>query len=702
MNIEKTYTFIFEDTNIMFVLTSENKLRLVNFSAKENPEISKLDPVVTEMGNIVEVQITGYNQPEHKGNRIGNSEIGAALEFESIERKENLIFVTQVYNDGKTHLKTVTTISNVIGTNVFKWKTKLENIGNKIGVEYISSININNLNHGEVFQPYTDNILFLPHNSWQGELQWEKGTLKEFGLEYRLDGEHIQNSTKVISALSNCSFSCSQYSPQAVIHNPFTNMVSFWQIENNGEWYWELGDCGNGNTLQFRGFGPTEPTNHWWKSLDNGDSFETVTVAYGSVIGDFNEAMKELTSYRRAIRRPNEDNEKCAIIFNDYMNCLMGDPTTEVEKPLIDKAAEVGCEYYVIDCGWYSDGFWWDNVGEWLPSKERFPGGIEEVIQYIRDKGMVPGLWLEIEVMGINSDLANSLPDDWFICRHGIRVKDHSRYHLDFRNPKVREYASSVIDRLISDYKVGYIKMDYNITAGIGTDLNADSPSDGLLQHNRAYIKWLDKVFEKYPDLIIENCGSGGMRHDYMMLSRHSIQSVTDQTDYLRNGAIAAISSSGVTPEQAAIWSYPLSEGDSEEVIFNMVNAMLFRIHQSGHLAELSPKRLELVKQGLDVYKDIRNVIPKALPRWLTGIPKLDDPWFTFALETDESYYLGVWRTESLSNQFTIDFEDEISSVEVLYPYPENDDNSDFEFSKHKLNVLFSNDKMARLYKVNK
>lgn len=62
------------------------------------------------------------------------------------------------------------------------------------------------------------------------------------------------------------------------------------------------------------------------------------------------------------IRRPNEDNELLRIIFNDYMNCLWGSPTTEKLLPLIDAAAEVGCEYFCIDAGWYAPGEWWDGV----------------------------------------------------------------------------------------------------------------------------------------------------------------------------------------------------------------------------------------------------------------------------------------------------------------------------------------------------
>ena len=68
------------------------------------------------------------------------------------------------------------------------------------------------------------------------------------------------------------------------------------------------------------------------------------------------------------------------VIFNDYLNCLWGNPTTAKELPLIDAAHKAGCEYFCVDAGWYADGFWWDNVGEWLPSKERFPNGLEKVM----------------------------------------------------------------------------------------------------------------------------------------------------------------------------------------------------------------------------------------------------------------------------------------------------------------------------------
>ena len=76
-------------------------------------------------------------------------------------------------------------------------------------------------------------------------------------------------------------------------------------------------------------------------------------------------------------------------------------------------------------------------MGEWQENRRRFPNGLKKVTDEIRKYGMIPGVWLEIEVMGINCEMAKKVPDEWFFMRHGKRVYDRSRYQLDFSNPGV-------------------------------------------------------------------------------------------------------------------------------------------------------------------------------------------------------------------------------------------------------------------------
>ncbi|WP_367377228.1 glycoside hydrolase family 36 protein [Levilactobacillus cerevisiae] len=579
------------------------------------------------------------------------------------------------------------------------WKTVTNQGTANLGLEYVASLAYTGLMQADAYQAdfTVDNTLHIANNSWTAELQWQTDRLKDLGLTYRADGDHQQASSKRISITNNSSWSCSEYSPNAILTNDRTGQVAMWQLENNGAWHYELSDTGRGDLLNLQLAGPEEYDTHWWKELKPTESFTTIAVAFAQLGGNAEAAIQELTTYRRLIRRPNADNVHLPVIFNDYMNGLMGDPTTKAEIPLINAAAKTGCDYFVIDCGWYADGYWWDSVGEWLPSAKRFPEGIEQLTGYIREKGMVPGLWLEIEAMGINCPLADKLPDDWFFMRHGKRVIDVDRYHLDFRNPAVIHFADQVVNRLVNEYHVGYIKMDYNITTGIGSDVKSDSVGDALLTHNRAYIDWLDQIFAKYPELVIENCGSGGMRHDYVMLQRHSIQSLTDQTNYLRNGAISAAGVSAVTPEQCAVWSYPLANGDEEETIYNMVNAMLVRIHQSGYLNRLSASRLRLVQQGIAVYKTYREQIPLARPVWPLGMGHIDDDQLAFGLQTDTGIYLAVWQNSG-SRQMKIDLTRYGDFEEMQLIYPQEPRGIQVKQQDNQLHVAFPQQHMARLF----
>lgn len=700
MELKQTYEYKIGNLYLVFFELQNGCLKLVHCSERPYDKEKISDQELIEAGTLVELQITGMNQPDHKGNKLGNTLVGRNLQLKSIEQIEKKLVIVQFYKEKDIDIEVTTSIDGTYGSDTLRWINYLENKGKTVGVEYITSLNILDVLHSDKHD-FSQNLLHIPHNAWQGEYQWQTASLKEFGLNCLLDGEHKQDSTKVIEATNNSSWSCAQFSPFAVITDPLENRTAFFQIENNGEWHWELTDCNFGKNLVLRAGGPTEINNHWWKLLKTGDTLESVPVMYGIAAGDFNKAIAILNDYRRHIRRKSKDVINCPVIFNDYMNCLMGDPTTKKEIPMINRAAEAGCEYYVIDCGWYSDGYWWDNVGEWKPSAKRFPEGLNYICNYIKERGMIPGAWLEIEVMGINSQLANSLPDSWFICRHGERVRDHSRYHLDFRNVEVQKYAESVIDRLVNNYGFGYIKMDYNTCTGIGSDFKTDSLSDALLQHNRAYLSWIDGIMQKYPELVIENCGSGGMRHDYAMLKRHSIQSVTDQTDFLRNGAIAAACCTAITPEQAAIWSYPQDDENEEEVIFNMVNAMLMRIHQSGHLEKLENEKFELVKEGIMVYKNIRSKIPMSKPVWYGGVAHLDDPWFSFGLENENEIFLAVWRTNSENDSYEITLNKDARDIKQIYPLNESDA-ANGSLEKNKVKIYFGHNKMARLYEITK
>lgn len=688
----------------VFEINDDNEARLLHFSALPFDEKTLTSRTGTTGFKLVELQVSGIDRAgERHGNKYIVTAPGYRMKFKDFSDKNNNIGrkLEITTFDEETGLEAISHFQFYTGISVVRCWTTVTNKGSQVQtLEYVSSFALTGIEKEGILSQDDKLKISVCHNSWQRELQWQSYTLEQVGLGMAQPLDY-QHSSKVMGVTNVGNWSAKEYIPMGVLENTEVGSTLFWQIEHNGSWHWEISDEEGHLYLQLSG--PSEIESHWSKNLAPGESFESVKCAVGSVCGGFDTAMGELTRYRRKIRRKNRDNQRLAVIFNDYMNCLWGDPTAEKEFPLVDAAAEAGCEYFCIDAGWYADGFWWDWVGEWKESRKRFPNGVKEVADYIRKKGMIPGVWLEIEVMGIKCPMVEEKCDDsWFFTRHGKRVFDRSRYQLDFRNPKVRAHADEVIDRIVSEYGVGYIKMDYNIEPGIGTEQNCDSFGDGLLGHERAYLEWIDGVFARHPDLIIENCSSGGLRMDYAMLSRYSIQSTSDQDDYRKYCTIAANSPAALCPEQSAIWSYPMTSGDKEEVVFNMVNAMLLRIHQSGHLGYIEEERKALVKEAISVYKTIRGDIKEAVPFWSLGTSKFSDEWTSLGLRLDGRAYLAVWRREGNDKTCILPvefFKGRNVKSECIYP---SFNEYQFAFSKEKgtLNVKFDKPYTARLFRL--
>lgn len=717
---------------IVFGITEKRQLKLLHFShipfreddvAKCGPECKEEDvrrheQYIDEAFQLVQVNFAGYNRPYEKhGNKHIVTAPGYLLTYVGMEDTRNetgrRLVITQEDRE-ITHARVETVMQFYQGTSIVRFYNTVTNEGEEAQtLEYLSSFCYTGLEKEGERSSDEKMYLRIPFNGWQKEMNVQEFSFPQVGFSQTQPGVY-QRTSRVLEITNTGNWSSKNYLPFGYVENREAHTSLFWQIEHNGSWHYEISD--QNTHFYVCVSGPTEVQSHWFKVLQPGESFTSVPVAVGVSEDDFERAVGELTRYRRMIRRPNQDDEKLPVIFNDYMNCLFGDPTTEKELPLIDAAAECGCEYYVIDAGWYAPGEWWDSVGEWQECKERFPGGIRQVTEYIRSKGMIPGVWLELEVMGINCEKAKSVPDDWFFLRHGRRVFDRSRYQLDFRNPEVIAHVDEVIDRVVREYGVGYIKMDYNIEPGIGTELRADSVGQGLLEHEKAYLAWLDGVFARYPELVIENCSSGGLRIDYALLSRYSIQSTSDQEDYRNYATIAANAAVGVTPEQAAVWSYPMQKGDKEEVIFNMINAMLLRIHQSGHLAVLPAERIDLVKEGIACYKGIRQDIKNAVPFWPLDLADNRDRWLCAGLQTKERAYLAVWKREMEGkldnrgvngegkNTYKIPLsklpfmaEGKEPVVKQIYPVEEK---VDFRVEGTVLSVTFNQPVMARLFEV--
>ncbi|MDD3153227.1 MAG: alpha-galactosidase [Victivallaceae bacterium] len=585
------------------------------------------------------IHLAGKDRWEPHGNKHSACDPGGTLCCTSLEEQEDSLVIVE----RNEWIEVVTRWQFFHGIRAFRATKKIRNLSEQaIPLEYAATFALTGAAKESPAWDAPDVRISFARSGWKTEHRWESHTLPELGLSHFHAGEFCINSI----ALNNTgTFACKEYLPMGVLET--ASGTTAWEIQTTGSWHWELGDVASLLYMQLSG--PTFLDNFWCKHLAPGETFETVPVLLAFATGRRDDALRELTRLRRAIRRPNEDNLQNPILFNDYMNCLFAKATEEKLLPLIDRAASLGAEIFVTDAGWYAsrDEDWWPTVGLWQESPDRFPHGLRFITDYIRSKGMRAGLWLEIERMGTLCPLVHQWPEECFFRRNGAPIIENRSLQLDFRHPLVREYATETVERLIRDYQIGFFKFDYNIDPGPGTEVGCATLGDGLLEHKRCYKAWLAKVFERHPDLVIENCSSGGNRATSGLLDLHSLCSTTDNECYRSNAKISIASAAAYPMEQAGVWMYPLASADDEEVIMNMVSAMSWRIFLSGEVMALSEEKLELIREGCRFYREhIAPKLSEALPRWPLGLgrPESEEGAFLLDFGPDCAGVLSVWN----------------------------------------------------------
>jgi alpha-galactosidase len=475
--------------------------------------------------------------------------------------------------------------------------------------------------------------------------------------------------------------------------NRATNRALIWQVENNGPWHWELvSQFDTDDWLALVLLGPTDLHHSWSITLEQGEEFRTVPVSIALGEGGIDGANRALTEHRRRSRTAQRADAGRPLIFNDYMNALMGDPTTEKLLPLIDAAARAGAEYFCIDAGWYDDGGdWWPSVGEWLPSSRRFGElGLSGVLEHIRSRGMRTGLWVEPEVVGVRSPLAQALPDQAFMRRRGVRIVEHDRYFLDLRNDAARNHLDAVFDRLIGEYGVRYFKWDYNVTPGVGPDTDATSPGEALLGHARAHLDWFERLRRRYPEVIFEACSSGAQRMDGAILSRYDLQSTSDQQDYRLYPPIAASAGMAMPLEQAGNWAYPQSEWTDEQIAFTLVTGLSGRLYLSGNIDRLDDEQFTIVREATANYPEIIAHHEQATPLWPLGLPGWNDDVVALASATDDETYLFVWNRGAEGATVPLpQFAGQRALVETVFPTMLTAWGTEWSASKGELQIDF-------------
>jgi alpha-galactosidase len=251
------------------------------------------------------------------------------------------------------------------------------------------------------------------------------------------------------------------------------------------------------------------------------------------LVGSYGQGLDGVSSrvHRWLRARPEHPRRPRPVVLNTW-EAVYFDHDLPTLQRLADVAAEIGVERFVLDDGWFlhrrDDTA---GLGDWEVDPAVWPQGLEPLVTHVRGLGMEFGLWVEPEMVNLDSDLARAHPD-WVLATGG-RLPPPSRHQqvLDLGHPQAWQHVLDRLDALLRDHDITYLKWDHNrdlVDAGHGPE-----GVPGVHAQTLAAYRLLDELRRRHPDVEIESCSSGGGRVDLEILARTDRVWTSDCNDAL-------------------------------------------------------------------------------------------------------------------------------------------------------------------------
>lgn len=382
----------------------------------------------------------------------------------------------------------------------------------------------------------------------------------------------------------------------------------FWgaQIAHPASWQMELYRKDDGlaisGGLADRDFG------HWMKHIAPGESFDSpqaiVTAAKTDSFDIFTGRLTQAASDAMVVPEWEED---LPLVFNEYCT-TWGNPSHENIAAIVNTIKDKGFKYFVIDCGWYKqDGIPWDiGMGDYNVSRTLFPEGLEKTTQLIKDAGMIPGIWFEIENVGRAAESYQNT--EHLLHRDGKVLTSYFRRFWDMRDPWVQDYLTEKVIGTLKTYGFGYMKSDYNETIGMGCD-GAESLGEGLRQNMVGSAAFFEKIKAEVPGIVLENCSSGGHRLEPSLMAQMSMASFSDAHECPEIPIVAAGIHRVIHPRQSQIWAVIRTDDSLKRIAYSVANTFLGRLCISGDVMELTEAQWAVLEGGMNFYRRIAPII---------------------------------------------------------------------------------------------
>ena len=284
-------------------------------------------------------------------------------------------------------------------------------------------------------------------------------------------------------------------------------------------------------------------------------------------------------------------------------------------REIVDDAKNLGLEMFVLDDGWFGHRDKDDSsLGDWHVSEKKFPQGLAHFSKYVHQQGLQFGLWVEPEMISLDSDLYRQHPD--YMLRVPGREPSVSReqFVLDLGRKAVRENVHQQLKAILDHCQIEYIKWDMNrhITDVYSAALPAHRQGEVLHRYVLGLYQLLEELTTEYPDILWEGCSGGGGRFDTGLMYYMPQSWVSDNTD-----AIARLQI-----QTGTSLAYPLSSMESHvSVSPNQQTGRMASFETRGQVAmsgvlgyeldltKMTPTEKAIVKKQIALYKEIRMTV---------------------------------------------------------------------------------------------
>lgn len=600
MKVINTYTF--GDIKASYILNVAERAVLIIYPADTTPEImNERNSATYQRASLAHIHLS-----EHSNGIFSNSfklsETLDTLKFKE-QRVEETTEYTLIVTDEKApdgygirhYLKYIHGEKGLCVQTEF-----YNNAQRELRLEYLTSVSLDNLG---MFIADNESNKLVFHRfkaGWSMEGLLQSDTLTAIGLEraWATAGECIK-----LGAVG--SRPVREYHPYAAVEDTENGISWGVYLAHNASWQMELARATDNISLSI-GIADSV-TGLWSKRICHGETF-TSPVAYVSVThGGIAELSNRMLSMRhRNIDKVGEKDDM-AIAFNDYA-MTWGKPSEKKMLAVADILKKGKTKYLVTDAGWYAPA---KAVGDWNVDMHTFPSGLKGYCDKVRALGFIPGVWMEFERAAPKASIYND--DEKMITKDGHAVVGHVingglGKFFDFSKPEVIEYLDRKIIGQLKEAGVGYLKIDYNASMGAGID-GEDSAGENLRRQMELVREYIKKIKERIPDIVIENCASGGCRLEPSMMDITDMSSASDTHEVVECAVVSANLHYLTPPRQNQIWASLHPEYSAERFTYVISQAFLGRLCWSGDIINLSQAQIEEMFNAENFYEKVCHII---------------------------------------------------------------------------------------------